>query len=332
MRTRLSPLAVILTAALIPALPCPAAAAPGVAHLAATAGDERPLSLSIWYPSGAPATGQVGGTAVFEGTEAALDAQSPDGAHPLVLLSHGGLRSAPDTGAWLAAALAEAGMLVAEINAPRPETAGAAMNEIWQRPRDIRRALDLILQDPAWAGRVDPGRIAVVGFALGGTAALSVSGAVLDADAYARACDGPPRAEAPDCAWMGAEGASLGHLDRSRVAQAGRDPRIAAAVALEPDYRSAFRAPAGVAGVPTLFLSLGEPQPVSPGLPQAESAALPGATDSDAFPACTAAGPRILSAEGGDPALCGASRAARDAAHGAIADRIRAFIARRAGW
>ena len=144
--------------------------------------------------------------------------------------------------------------------------------------------------------------------------------------------DGPPRAEAPDCAWMGAEGASLGHLDRSRVAQSGRDPRIAAAVALEPDYRSAFRAPAGVAGVPTLFLSLGEPQPVSPGLPQAESAALPGATDSDAFPACTAAGPRILSAEGGDPALCGASRAARDAAHGAIADRIRAFLARRAGW
>ena len=186
MCTRLGRLAMILAAALAFTLPCPVAAAPGVALLIGTAGAERPLSLSIWYPSGATATGQVGGTAVFDGTGAALDAQGPDGAHPLVLLSHGGLRSAPDTGAWLAAALAEAGMLVAEINAPRPETAGAAMNEIWQRPRDIRRALDLILQDPAWAGRVDPGRIAVVGFALGGTAALSVSGAVLDADAYAR--------------------------------------------------------------------------------------------------------------------------------------------------
>lgn len=333
MKTLVLPLAAILGAALLaPALPGRAAAAPGVARLAGPAGQARPLSLSIWYPSAAAATGRFGGTAVFDGTAVAADAPVPEGMRPLVLISHGGLRSASNSGAWLGVALAEAGMLVAEVNAPRPETAGQAVNEIWQRPRDIRRALDMILQDPAWAARVDPGRIAVVGFALGGTAALSVSGAGLDADAYARACDGPPRAEAPDCGWYAARGANLGQVDRSGIAAAGRVPQITAAVALEPEYRSAFRVPAGAAGVPTLLLVLGAPQPVPPGLAQAGSAAIPGATAADAFPACTEAGPRILRAEGEDPALCGASREARAAVHAAIAGRIRAFLAARAGW
>lgn len=315
-----------------PALPCPAGAAPGVAHLAGPAGQERPLSLSIWYPSAATATGVIGRNAVFSGTAAAVDAPVSGGRFPLVLLSHGGLRSAADSGAWLGAALAEAGLLVAEIHGPRPETAEAAVNEIWQRPRDIRRALDLILRDPDWAGRVDPGRVAVVGFALGGTAALSVSGAELDKEAYLHACDGPPQAEAPDCAWYAAQAAGLGQVDRLRLSQAGRDARITATVALEPEYLAAFEVSAAAPGVPMLLLSLGDAQPVPPGLPQAERAAIPGATAFDAFPVCTDAGPRILRAEGGDPGLCGGSGAARAQAHAAIAGRIRAFLADRAGW
>ncbi|WP_419408576.1 hypothetical protein [Primorskyibacter sp. 2E107] len=46
----------------------------------------------------------------------------------------------------------------------------------------------------------------------------------------------------------------------------------------------------------------------------------------DAFGVCTEAGPTILSEDGGDPALCGASAEARIAAHRTIAQRIIAFL------
>lgn len=114
---------------------------PGLAHLRDTSEDARPLSVSIWYPSEEKASGTVGGTPVFVGVAAAPNAEFTQSALPLVVVSHGGLRSATDSGAWLSSSIARAGFVVAEINAPRPDNAAVALNEIWQRPQDISRAI-----------------------------------------------------------------------------------------------------------------------------------------------------------------------------------------------
>ncbi|MFW2541248.1 hypothetical protein ACN2XU_01305 [Primorskyibacter sp. 2E107] len=93
-------------------------------------------------------------------TPAVRNAPPPAQPLPLIVPSHGGLRSAVDSGAWLDAALAEAGGLVVEVNAPRPRDASQATAEIWQGPTDISRTLDSLLGSADWAGRIDPGRIA----------------------------------------------------------------------------------------------------------------------------------------------------------------------------
>ena len=56
------------------------------------------------------------------------------------------------------------------------------------------------MTDAAWSAHLDPDRIAALGFFLGGTAVLSLAGAVLAPDALARSC--APGGGGLDCAWL----------------------------------------------------------------------------------------------------------------------------------
>lgn len=301
------------------AAPDMARSAPGVMQVIDNA--ERPLALSIWYPAEADASITIGANAVFEGAPAATDAPVPSGRLPLIVLSHGGLRSAANSGAWLAAAMAQAGFLVVEVNGPRPENPRQAVDEIWRRPDDIRDALDLVLGDPVWSDRVERDRIAVAGFALGGTAALSVAGRRLDPDGYLGSCSGDDAGH-PDCAWFAAHDVAPEQVDRDRLDRSRRDLRIGAAVALDPEYASAFAGDAASDAAPALLI-LSDKQNSIAGNGIQE---LPQAGPFDAFPVCTAKGARILLEDGGDPALCGASPEARRQAHDRIAKAIIAFL------
>ena len=309
--------------------------APGMAVLpVADAKGGRDLALSLWYPARGGSAQVVGGNAVFLGQKAAPDAAAGEGPFPLVLLSHGGVRSSPDSGAWLAAALAGSGHIVAEVNAPRPAGPRAGADEIWRRPQDLARALAAVLGDPQWAGRIDRTRISAVGFALGGTAALAVGGWQFDADAVRRACaDGA----GPDCAWFAAGGVALETLDPAPLERSYRLPEVSAVVAIAPEYADAVLREGEGSPVPLLTIALG-----ATGEGEVHLAPLVGddgtnrlvtfseAGPFDAFPACTPAGAKILSEDGGDPALCGTSAQARGDIHAAIIERIRAFLAQAA--
>ncbi|MEM9779039.1 MAG: hypothetical protein AAF813_03925 [Pseudomonadota bacterium] len=315
----------VLCLCLIAACASPAFADPSLGVTSMTMAEDtgRPLALTLWHPGEGGAPEAVGGNAVFEGVMATRGASVDGDQLPLVLLSHGGLRSAGDSGAWLAAGLADAGYLAVEINAPRAANDAAAVDEIWRRPDDVSQALDHVLRVPEWSAYIDPDRISVVGFALGGTAAIALAGADFDVPSFVDSCaevDG-----GPDCGWYAAQGVSLEAVDQEALAETRQDPRIRLAVAISPEYLGVFSGGGPSVGVPTLVISLGGQAALSDG--GSLSQATLGETEVfDAFQLCTAAGPEILSEDGGDPAICGASSEARAEAHRRIVEEIVTFL------
>ena len=128
------------------------------ATLLGSSGEEgvRSLRTRIWYPA---------------------DAAGP---RPLVVFVHGFLSNRLG-GRFLARHLAERGYLVASADHPRTRRGAAGgpdVNDVANQPRDVSAIIDRITQQSAaegpLEGRVDLGRIAVVGHSLGGlTATLS---------------------------------------------------------------------------------------------------------------------------------------------------------------
>ena len=274
---------------------------------------------------------------VFEGLPARRDAAIADGRFPVVLLAHGGLRAAPNQSGWIAADLASRGMIVAVVPPPRPASAEAAVAEIWLRPADLSAALTALEADPDAAAHAAPGQAAVVGFFLGGTAALALAGARLDAASYARSCD--PPAQSPDCAWFAAAGVDLHAVDAAQVTRSGLDARIGTVVAVDPELTSSL-APESLSGIAakTAVFNLGAPGTIAPhldaaslqvALPGATYAALPDATPFSAMASCTSRGAEILNSEGEDDAICREDAAARERTHARLADMIAGALAPR---
>ncbi len=228
-------------------------------------------------------------------------------------------------------------MIVAVVPPPRPASAEAAVAEIWLRPADLSAALTALEADPDAAAHAAPGQAAVVGFFLGGTAALALAGARLDAASYARSCD--PPAQGPDCAWFAAAGVDLhavdaaqAHPQRPRPAHRNRRrgrPRA--------DVEPRARQPLGIAAKAAVF-NLGAPGTIAPhldaaslqaALPGATYAALPDATPFSAMATCTPRGAEILTSEGEDDAICREDPAARERTHARLADMIAGALAPR---
>ncbi|MBN8292652.1 hypothetical protein JI664_11820 [Rhodobacter sp. NTK016B] len=305
-------------------------AAPGVFALDIRGAEARALSLTLWYPAEPGPESDFAGNAVFRGTRAIPGAAphlaAPDSRFPVVLISHGGLRSAADSGAWLAAGLARAGYLAVEVNAPRTADARAALDEIWRRPQDMSRALDHLLRHPEWAGRIDPDQIFAVGFALGGTAALTLAGMGPDAEGYLQSCENAGQGN-PDCGWLAAQGVSPEQTDAAALDADRHDPRFRAAIAIAPEYLPVLDVSNGI-DAPALVVSLGPDIPSGAArLPDGVAQmTLPQAGPTDGFALCTEAGPQILARDGGNPALCGASSEARADAHRVILAAITAFL------
>lgn len=291
------------------------------------------LPVALWYPAaagGIPA--QVGENAVFAGSPALLDAPIAGGSFPIILLSHGGLRSAPGLGGWIASRLAAQGFVVAAVSGPGAHlNPSDAWREIWLRPADLTEALTALVQDPALTGRIDLSRAGVLGFQFGGSAALAMAGATYDAEAYARSCD--DGATGPDCAWFARHGLDLRHVDGAKVRRSNPDPRIDAVVVVDPENAALFT-PASLSRiqVPVQVITLGEPDArvtaLAAIIPHANHATIGGATKFDGFSRCRAEGAAILREEGDDERLCADGDRPRAQVHDELAAMILAAFAR----
>jgi predicted dienelactone hydrolase len=201
------------------------------------------LSGAIWYPcAGQSKDVSLGDLAVGAdfGLTGVKDCPVTGTKLPLVIISHG-------RGGWFGQhhdtmeALADAGFIVAAINHPGDSYSDSSQRDkmsLWtSRPLDMVRLLDFMLHD--WNDRavVDPARIGLFGFSLGGYTGLVLVGAHPDFRRLALFCKETDKGE--NC-----ERARSGDVPQSPQP----DPRIGVAVLADIAMTFAFT-PEGLSGI-----------------------------------------------------------------------------------
>lgn len=305
-----------------------------------TPGRETSISVSLWYPTGAGGSHQeVGGNKVFKGVPVNQDADMAEGEFPLVLLAHGGLRAAPHLSGWIASYLAMRGFIVAEPYPPQlgPDEAQTAIAEAWLRPADLSATLQALESDPVLQAHLKKDRVGVVGFLLGGTSALTLAGAEIDPERYAKMCDGEA-AIGMDCVWFAEKGVDLHQADIKSLEQSTYNRKIKVAMAIDPELSTIFtQASLRNISIPVAIINLGRPETLLPGLNAASLAGVipdvtyetvPDATQYSSFSECTAKGTLILQSEGDNEAICtdGGERS-RAEIHKQLAEMIETTLA-----
>jgi predicted dienelactone hydrolase len=202
---------------------------------------DKPLALTIWYPTDAPE--QPTPLGLYR--QSVARGATPGGhGHPLVVISHGTGGSNADH-FDTARALAAAGFVVAA-----PTHTGDTLGDrsrsmrITERPAELSRAIDFMTRD--WRGHeaVDAGEIGAFGFSSGGFTVLGAIGGEPDMSQIARHCAEHPHFY--DCALQRQLGG--GATAPAAPAPVAHDPRIKAAVVAAPALGFAF-APSGLSKV-----------------------------------------------------------------------------------
>jgi predicted dienelactone hydrolase len=157
------------------------AQAAGVREIEVTADANGPaIQAVIWSPCAAPPEELklLGERLVLPGVR---DCAISGSKLPLIVISHGfggGLTSHQDT----AQALADGGFIVVALNHPRDSgldmTHANEMSALTERPTDVKRLVDYMLQSSPVAAKIDSDRIGFFGFSRGGYTGLVLAGAV----------------------------------------------------------------------------------------------------------------------------------------------------------
>ncbi len=277
---------------------------------------QRNIKFHIWYPAkpdGRRVT--IGGNGVFYGTPAGRNAPAAAGMFPVVIISHGAGGNAGQFG-WIAAALAAEGYVVVLPNHPgttsRNASAKAAVR-VWERPRDISVVIDTLNSAPENYPFADTTRITALGFSAGGYTAMAVSGARVDPAALQGFCDDGDHGMS-DCAFLARAGIDLHAMDLSPAAQDLRDPRIQAAIIIDPGIIETLTADSlSEIDIPMLLINLGAEDTIPAGvyaraaaaiIPDAEYVIVPDAIHFSFLAQCKDRGATILRKEGETDPLC----------------------------
>jgi predicted dienelactone hydrolase len=311
--------------------------------------EHRPqVRVTVWYPAAPGAVeqridlGRDPGHPAFRVGAAAPDAPfADDRRRPVILFSHGFGGTARMMG-WFGTALARAGYVVVAVDHPgnngldRMTAPGAMMP--WDRPEDLRAALEAAQADAAIGPHLDRERIGVSGFSAGGFTSLVSAGARVDMNRFLAFCAQHPADGV--CAPQKEFALTTEDMRRTlalpeiaaEVARAGDDHAI-------PGVRAAFAiAPAIVQGLPPESLArmkvpvaiiLGGADPVAPpdtnglvaakAIPNAELKVLPGVGHYDFLSTCTPDGVAHVP-------LCADIKVPQDPTHQAAIDMALAFF------
>ncbi len=294
------------------------------------------VQMHYWYPSlDSKSSERFDSGKLFTPVEINREAEIAPGEFPVVLLAHGGMRSAFIHTAWVASALAQRGFIVVVPKPPsgRELQPDHAVNELFLRPADLSLALTALENIDSLKGSVDTDDVSGVGFFLGGTSMLALAGARLDPEGYRQSCS--TVGVNIDCRWLQRAGIDLTTLPDSVFNREVADARISNLVVVNPELTAVLE-PRSLEGVnvPVKLIDLGSNRssPLFPAeqlghLPGYSTLAIESATAYSAFSECTPVGQEVLQAEG-EGELCeepgGRSRAE---IHQQLIDEIVAAIA-----
>ena len=207
-------------------LAAPFADAAGLRWFDIPADGGLPLTAIVWTPCSAPASDvPLDGGVVLPGGK---DCPIVGSRLPLIVISHGRRGSFiahNDT----AAALADAGFVVAAINHPGDNARDSSRTDefsvLVERPADIKRLTDFMLGPWKDAAALDPQRIGLFGFSRGAYTGLVVIGGNPDFGALGALCQ-HGESTTPKCQAI-REG-------RIPTAAPVHDPRVKAAILADP--------------------------------------------------------------------------------------------------
>jgi predicted dienelactone hydrolase len=222
------------------------------------------LQTTLWYRAAESSNEQPldipGFSQMFVGGSVARDASlsASPAKFPVILISHGTGGTALSV-AWLGAALAKRGYIVAGVNHPgnnatEPYTV-EGFSTWWERARDLSTVLDFLLADPTLSGRIDQKRIGAAGFSLGGYTMIEIAGGITEPAAFTDFC-ALPHADnicksPPEFPTLVEDFQKLSKSNPEFLQHASdsyRDSRIRAAFAIAPALGPAFR-PASLAKI-----------------------------------------------------------------------------------
>lgn len=269
------------------------------------------VEVYYWYPTTNEKNNfSFGKGVIFKQVETQLDAPLAGGKFPVVLLSQGGTRSAFSHSGWIASSLAQQGYVVIAPKPPEPNeiTAGVAVDEITFRTSDLKLGLQALSSVGVLSGRVDTDEVMGVGFFLGGTSMLLLSGAQISPEKYRRSCNDGTNI---DCQWLRKNHVDITDTPVQKFHRLQPEDKLKSVVVINPELTKTF-APETLTLMHNIItvvtLSAQQNPALTPAnslvaLPNVTLQAIPSATQYSAFAECTERGIEILTSEG-EEALC----------------------------
>ncbi|PDQ17414.1 dienelactone hydrolase, partial [Mesorhizobium sanjuanii] len=196
------------------------------------------LDVTVWYPASSGGKSvMLGESMFFVGTPAMLDAPISDGKFPLILLSHGaGLAGNPQALGWIAMPLAKQGFVVAAPTHPGNAGANRSAAEtmkLWLRPADVTETLNAMGKAAFFEKHIEHDKVGILGLSMGGSTALAIAGARIDAKRLAAYCD-TDTLNASLCGWVRQSGVDLHAMDLTSAGRDNEDARVRFAMAIDP--------------------------------------------------------------------------------------------------
>ncbi|MEF1309912.1 hypothetical protein QTO01_07380 [Vibrio mytili] len=271
----------------------------------------KPVEVYYWYPTTSEKTNFTFGRGnIFKSVETQLDAPLASGKFPVVLLSQGGTRSAFSHNGWIASSLAQQGYVIIIPKPPEPNEISAemAVDEIRFRTSDLVLGLNELSSVGILSGGVDTDKVQGVGFFLGGTSMLMLSGAQISPEKYRTSCNDDTNI---DCHWLRENTVDITNIPDQKFPRFQSENRLKSVVVIDPELTKTF-APETLAlmnnAITVVTLSAQQHPALIPAeslvtLPNVTLQEIPSATQFSAFAECTERGIKILTSEG-EEALC----------------------------
>ncbi|HHX8494271.1 TPA: alpha/beta hydrolase family protein [Vibrio diabolicus] len=227
-----------------------------------------------------------------------------------MLLSQGGTRSAFSHSGWIASGLAKQGYVVVVPKPPAPNEINAemAVDEITFRTSDLVLGLNELSSVGILSGGVDTDAVQGVGFFLGGTSMLMLSGAQISPEKYRTSCHDATNI---DCHWLSGNNVDITNIPDQKFPRFQSENKLKSVVVINPELTKTF-VPETLALMNNAITVVTLSERLHPALTPAESLValpnvtfqeIPSASQFSAFAECTERGIKILASEG-EEALC----------------------------